>query len=213
MARSSWFFPRLPPATSKPPFVVLPAVIETFDWRVLRQNRRVVKSDGPDRKDEIEMFHRVLNDISLGVASPDVRSFVVGAYVRGASSNCAEQTSFEGSTGVFTKRRYRDRFNRSIVKRVSRECGHQLRVKARVRAKGTRGANWYGESRVAFLRKRCRTQMLWNLTLAGRTPYNRPLPYPCCRTVVSIRPIDRIEETGTPLSKTWSRPTSRSVGT
>ena len=110
---------------------------------------------------------QVLNDISLGVASTDVRSFVVGAYVRGASSNCPEQTPFEGSTGVFTKRRYRDRFNRAMVKRVSRECGHQLKLKARVRAKGTRGANWYGESRVAFLKKRCRTQMLWNLTLAG----------------------------------------------
>jgi hypothetical protein len=127
-----------------------------------------VKSDGPDRKDEIEMFHRVLNDISFGIASADVRSFVVGAYVRGASSNCAEQTPFEGSTGVFTKRRYRDRFNRSMVKRVSRECGHMLKIKARVRAKGTRGANWYGESRVAFLRKCCRSQMLWNLTLAGK---------------------------------------------
>ena len=109
----------------------------------------------------------VLNDISLGDASHDVRSFLAGAYVRGASSNCAEQTPFEGSTGVFTKRRYRDRFNRTMVKRVSSECGHRLKVKARVRAKGTRGANWYGESRVAFLRKRCRPQMLWNITLAG----------------------------------------------
>ena len=64
-------------------------------------------------------------------------------------------------------RRYRDRFNRTMVKRVSHECGHRLKVKARVRAKGTRGTNWYGESRVAFLRKRCRTQMLWNITIAG----------------------------------------------
>ena len=134
---------------------------------MLRQNRRVVTSEGTDRKDEIELFHRVLNDFSLGHASDDVRTFFVGAYVRGASSNCAEQTPFEGSTGVFTKRRYRDRFNRTMVKRVSHECGHRLKVKARVRAKGTRGTNWYGESRVAFLRKRCRTQMLWNITLAG----------------------------------------------
>ncbi len=73
---------------------------------MLRQNRRVVTSEGTGRKDEIELFHRVLNDISLGHASHDVRSFFVDAYVRGASSNCAEQTPFEGSTGVFTKRRY-----------------------------------------------------------------------------------------------------------
>ena len=62
---------------------------------------------------------------------------------------------------------HRDRFNRTMVKRVSHECGHRLKVKARVRAKGTRGTNWYGESRVAFLRKRCRTQMLWSIALAG----------------------------------------------
>ena len=103
-----------------------------------------------------------------------MRNFIVGAYLRGASSNTAEQTPFEGSTGVFTKRRYRDRFNRKMVKRVSHDCCHQLKIKARVCAKGTRGANWYGESRVKFLRQRCRTQSLWNLTLAGAVP---ALPY------------------------------------
>ena len=121
---------------------MLPYVIETFEFRVLRQNRRVVKSDDADRTQELEKFHRVLNDISWGKPSDDVRLFLVEAYVRGARSNCAELTPFEGSTGVFTKRRYRDRFNRTMVKRVGQECRHQLKVKARVRTKGTRGANW-----------------------------------------------------------------------
>ena len=129
--------------SSQAPFIVLPYIIDTFEFRVLRQNRRVVKSGDVDRSAELEKFHRVLNDISWGVASEDVRSFIVESYARGASSNCAEQTVFGGSTGVFTKRRYRDRFNRKMVKRVGEECGHQLKVKARVRAKGARGANWH----------------------------------------------------------------------
>ena len=116
---------------------------DSFEFRVLRQNRRVIKSDDADRTEELETFHRVLNDVSWGTATEDVRSFVVESYIRGARSNCAEQTPFEGSTGVFTKRRYRDRFNRKMVKRVGEECGHQLKIKARVRAKGARGANWH----------------------------------------------------------------------
>ena len=121
-------------------------MIATFEFRVLRQNRRVVKSGDVDRSAELEQFHRVLNDISWGIASEDVRSFVVESYVRGANSNCAERTPFEGSTGVFTKRRYRDRFNRKMVKRVGEEYRHQLKLKARVRAKGTRGANWHSDT-------------------------------------------------------------------
>ena len=108
----------MPPATSKPPFVILPYV-QNFDFRVLRQNRRVVKSDGPDRQNEIETFHRVLNDISWGTASDDVRTFIIGCYVRGASANCAELTPFEGSTGVFTKRRYRSARNNRLVQHQS----------------------------------------------------------------------------------------------
>ena len=108
----------------------------------MRQNRRVVKSDDVDRAQELEQFHRVLSDISWGNPSDAVRSFLVEAYVRGARSNCAELTPFEGSTGVFTKRRYRDRFNKTMVKRVGQECRHQLKIKARVRTKGARGANW-----------------------------------------------------------------------
>ena len=89
---------------------MLPYVIDTFEFRVLRQNRRVVKSgeDGAeDRTEELEGFHRVLTDISWGCSSEEVRDFIVKAYVRGAKINCAENTGFESSTAVFTKRRYR----------------------------------------------------------------------------------------------------------
>jgi hypothetical protein len=73
----------------------------------LRENRRVVQE--ASRAEEIEAFHKVLTDISMGEDSNDVRKFIVDAYVRGWKAACAEEVEFEGSTAVFTKRRYRDR--------------------------------------------------------------------------------------------------------
>jgi hypothetical protein len=128
-------------------------------------DRRVVEDAG--RQVELENFHRVLTDISRGVASNDVRAFIVDAFVRGARVNSAEHTEFEGNTAVFTKRRYRDAWNRKIVRRVAASSNHHIKLKARVRARGQRGANWYGESRVKYIRQRCRAMNLWNLQLAG----------------------------------------------
>ena len=96
-------FKQLPPATSKPPFIVLKMIHETFDFRVLRQNRRVC-SDAT-RATELEEFHGVLHDISWGLATERVKRFVVESWVRGAHVGCAERCELEGSTGVFTKRR------------------------------------------------------------------------------------------------------------
>ena len=48
-------FKQLPPATSKPPFVVVSWVVECFSFRVLRQNRRVVAGDA-SRAEELEEF-------------------------------------------------------------------------------------------------------------------------------------------------------------
>ena len=61
------------------------------------------------RADEIEVFHKVLSDVSMGEASNDVRRFLVDAYVRGWKAACAEEVEFEGSTAVFAKKKYRDR--------------------------------------------------------------------------------------------------------
>ena len=36
-----------------------------------------------------------------------------------------------------------------------------------MRARGSRSQQWYAESRAQMLRKKCRTQSLWNLHLAG----------------------------------------------
>jgi len=60
-------FKQLPPATSKAPFIRLPFVRNEFEFRVLRQNRRVVKADGESRREEIENFHQVLIDVSMGL--------------------------------------------------------------------------------------------------------------------------------------------------
>ena len=112
-------FKQLPPATSKAPFIITPSVFENFDFRVLRENRRVVTGDA-SRADELEEFHYVLSDISLGNATQRVRNFFVQAYVRGARIGCAEHVEFEGSTSVFPKRRYRDKWNRTVVRRIAK---------------------------------------------------------------------------------------------
>ncbi len=96
-------FKQLPPATSKAPFIVIPALHE-FDFRCLHQNRRVVSNES--RKEELDEFHEVLTDISLGLDTNPVRKFVIDSYVRGADYS-AESCSCEGNTAVFTKRRYR----------------------------------------------------------------------------------------------------------
>ena len=44
-------FKQLPPATSKPPFIVVPWVVKCFDFRVLRQNRRIVAGTEDRRED------------------------------------------------------------------------------------------------------------------------------------------------------------------
>ena len=112
-------FKQLPPATSKAPFIVDPAVKDSFEFRVLRQNRRVVTGDA-SRTEELEEFHRVLSDISLGKATQRVRDFFVKAYVRGARIGNANHVDFEGNTSVFSKRRYRDRWNNTVVNRIAK---------------------------------------------------------------------------------------------
>jgi len=160
---------QLPPATSACPFVADPRFISAFDFRVLRENRRVVAGTD-DRKEELDDFHEVLSDISWGTQSEKVRRFIVEAYARGGSVGNAERCELEGSTAVFTKRRFRDRYNRIVVRRLAKTRNHTLKVKARVRARGARGAEWFSDRRTFLAKKKSRTQMLWNLVLAGQ-PY------------------------------------------
>ena len=145
-------FSNAPVVFLKAPFVIDPFVTRTFDFRILAQNRRVV--DDETRREELDSFHQVLTSISDGVSSELVRRFLVDCYVRGGRL-AAETIAFEGSTAVFTKRsenkvrelllgalpstrnilrcklvrRYRDRWNRTITRRVAKRHNHSLKVR------------------------------------------------------------------------------------
>ncbi len=74
------------------------------------RNRRVVKSEDGDtakRREEIEGFHEVLNDVSMGIASQRVRKFLAESYVRG-TLNCAtaDHAELEGNTSVHRAARH-----------------------------------------------------------------------------------------------------------
>ena len=159
-------FKQLPPATSHPVFIVSPDVYNNFDFRVLQQNRRIV-SGTEDRASELNNFHEVLSDISWGEESDAVRDFIVAAFVRGGTCGIAQNCEYDGSTAIFTKRRYRDSWNRVIVRRCAKEHNHSLKIKGRVRARGARGQHWYNDRRTELARKNSRTQALWYLHLAG----------------------------------------------
>ena len=61
--------------------------------------------EGTGGEAELEHFHRALSHISMGVASNEVRQFVMDAYVRGGKIGNAENAEFEGNTAVMTIRR------------------------------------------------------------------------------------------------------------
>ena len=81
-------------------------------------------------------FHEVLSDISWGEASDVVRDFITAAFVRGGTCGVAQNCEYDGSTAIFTKRRYRDSWivigqgvlgRRGIPK--ASNAGHQLDAK------------------------------------------------------------------------------------
>ena len=76
----------------------------------------------------MDEFHEVLTDIAWCRESAKVRKFIVEAYVRGGFVGCAERAELEGSTAVFAKRRFRDRYNRIIVRRVGKTRNHTLKT-------------------------------------------------------------------------------------
>ena len=53
------------------------------------------------------------------------------------------------------------------MRRIAKVHNHSIKVKGKVRARGVRSQQWYSDQRVAYLRKKCRAQSLWNLHLAG----------------------------------------------
>ena len=138
----------MPPATSKPAFICNESVYANFDFRVLRENRRITVDEA--RAAESEEFHKVLSDVAWGDTTERVRDFIIECYVRGAQvGGCAERAEYEGNTAVFTKRRYRDRWNRILVRRIAKARNHTLKIKSRVRSRGAR-TGWFTEHRTDY---------------------------------------------------------------
>ena len=108
-----------------------------------------------------------MGEVAEGKTTERVKKMVVEAYVRGASVGCAERAEVEGSTSVFTKRRYRDRWNRTLARRIAKTRNHTLKVKGRVRSRGARGNGWFNDRRTLLARRNSRTQSLFLLHMAG----------------------------------------------
>jgi hypothetical protein len=110
---------------------------------------------------------QVLADISWGRPTKRARQFIVDAYVKGSRTcGSAEHAELEGSTSVFAKRRYRDRWNRTIVRGQAKVRNHNLKIKARVRARGAKN-QWFTERRTQQCRQKSRTQGLWMCQFSG----------------------------------------------
>ena len=110
-------FKQLPPATSRPPFIASdPAVLATFDFRALKENRRLAVGTDVSHQRSLDAFHTTLERIARGDAGAAVRRFFVEAYARGAGVTAAT-VPFEDHTAVTAKRRYRDRWNAEVLKR------------------------------------------------------------------------------------------------
>ena len=167
-------FRQLPPATNRPPFIVLPAVHTCFRFAVLRENRRLARAGGAQGK-ELEDFHQILTDISNGIVSEQVREFVVKKYTEGALVSAAN-VDFEGSTTVVSKRRFRDKWNRAVVRRLSKVSQRSLRVKALLKPtySDKKVLAFYSDKKAKSLQKKARSVALWNLQLAGH--WNKDTP-------------------------------------
>ena len=94
---------QLPPATSKPSFIAGdPEFQKTFQFRVLRQNRRLTLGQNDEEQLALDTFHGVLEDVAYGKGTQRVREALVADYVRGAQRN-QETVDFENSTACVAK--------------------------------------------------------------------------------------------------------------
>ena len=84
-----------------------------FCFRVLRQNRRLAPATDPSKQAALEEFHQVLEDVAHNRDTLLVRRHLLAAYVRGAMQN-PHRVDMETTTGCFTKKSYRVRWNRIV---------------------------------------------------------------------------------------------------
>ena len=60
-------YKQLPPASSQAPFIIIPSVVQTFEFRCLRQNRRVVQQAGREAELEIATRKQTTTTTNSGV--------------------------------------------------------------------------------------------------------------------------------------------------
>ena len=160
-------FKQLPPATSRPPFVAADlSVLETFAFRTLAQNRRLVVGDDPEHQRSLDSFHDTLEAIAHGRATAEVRRFFCKAYVRGAGV-APDSVPLEDHTAVTSKRRFRDRWNAAVLKRSAKLHERTQKVKAVFLARGTQ-QQYVRDEAAADIRRSVRSQCLTALQLAGQ---------------------------------------------
>ena len=167
-------FKQLPPATNRPPFIAADStVLEKFSFRVLRENRRLTPSEDPLRQQGLEQFHNVLEAIAHGCASPPVQQFFVDAYVRGAMTT-QQNVAFDDSTSCFTLCRFRNRWNRQVLKRSAKRHHRSQTFKAVFATQGT-DKQWIRDSAAGEIKRSVRSQSLVTLRLAGQWFEDAPI--------------------------------------
>ena len=143
-----------------------------FRFRVLRQNRRLAPASDASQQLRLDSFHAVLEDVAHNRSSVSVREHLQQAYVRGAKTN-PHNVDFESSTACFTKRSYRDRWNRIVLKRSAKKHDRSLKVKA-VFSNATNKDRTIEGNAVANIKRVVRSQSLLKLHLAGQWMHDQP---------------------------------------
>ena len=117
--------------------------------------------------------------------------FMVDCYVRGAKRN-QKTVRLEDNTACFTKRRYRDAWNRTMLQRRALMHSRSMRVKA-VFATGGTEAQWIRDEAASAIRRTVRSQCLPNFRLAGQwlgDPPTEDDARPHCMRAMLVANID-----------------------
>ena len=121
------------------------------------------------RREELDRYHAVLDNVGRGMETFGVKQLVIDAFVRGAlaKKQTGDFVDLEGFTTIFSKRRYRDHWNRGVISRLARNSDHSMKIQGVV-VNGYASVNEPFKERTKKLIKRhAKTQALWNLKLSG----------------------------------------------
>ena len=107
----------------------------------------------------------------MGRPTQNVKDFIVEAFMRAAMSkampNTAKEVPVDGTTAVFTKWRYRNAWNRTVVRRIAKERKHTIKIKGVCKPRSAAGRQCFTDQQFERIRRRVRPQCLFNMNLAG----------------------------------------------